>query len=86
MVAAEMWSVGVDTEYFTLAEAARRAGYSSTTTLYAAAKRGTLRTLMGAGKPPYLTSQPWLDDYLATLRFNTQFRGKPKGGDSENDS
>ena len=73
----------VDIEYFALDEAARRAGYKSTSTLQAAARSGRLRTLMGAGKPPYLTSQPWLDDYLAGLRFNTQFRGKPRGTEDD---
>jgi hypothetical protein len=25
-----------------------------------------------------MTTQEWLDEYLASLRMNTQFRGKPK--------
>jgi len=76
----------VGEEYLTLAQAAERAGYSSASTLYAAAKKGHLQTLMGAGRPPYLTTPKWLDEYLANLKINTQFRGRPKApsdGDSD---
>ncbi len=76
-------------EYLTIREAARRAGYVNTSSLYAAIRRGRLRTITAGPLGTCVTTPAWLDEYLTSLRFNTQFRGKPKGradGDAGSDS
>jgi AraC-like DNA-binding protein len=67
------------TEWLTIPEAAKRAGYTSASTLYTAAKAGRLRT-QTEGVSPYLTTQDWLEEFLAGLRYNTETRGQPAAG------
>jgi AraC-like DNA-binding protein len=67
------------TEWLTIPEAAKRAGYTSASTLYTAAKAGRLRT-QAEGVSPYLTTQDWLEEFLAGLRYNTETRGQPAAG------
>lgn len=62
----------------TLAEAARRAGYRSTSTLRSAAIAGTLRTRR-VSERVRLTTQEWLDAYLATLRPGRPGKGYHRG-------
>jgi len=56
-----------DEEYFTLAEAMRRAGLRSSGSLYKAMKSGRLKTVttMAGAHVRRLTTQAWLDAYLA---------------------
>lgn len=68
-----------DGGWLTIPEAARRAGYAAASTLYAAAKAGRLRTRT-EGVFPYLTTQQWLDAFLADLRYNTEARGQAARG------
>ncbi len=72
-------------EYITLPEAARRAGYRSGSTLRTAALKGELKTVM-VSRNARLTTQAWLDDYLAALRPGNPGkgykRGLPKGQDA----
>ena len=53
----------VDSEYITLAEAARIAGHSSTSTLRTAARTGRLRTIRLSAHVQF-TTRAWLDEYL----------------------
>jgi len=69
------------TEWLTIPEAAKRAGYTSASTLYTAAKAGRLRT-QTEGVSPYRTTSDWLDEFLAGLRYNTETRGQPAAGRS----
>ncbi len=78
MVTTETRSVVVAEEYITLSEAAHRAGYLSTSALRMAAADKRLKTVR-FGPRAIVTTPSWLDEYLANLRFNTQFRGRPKG-------
>jgi len=64
------------TEWLTVPTAAKRAGYATASTLYAAAKAGRLRTRT-EGVGPYLTTQDWVDEFLAGLCCNTEARGQP---------
>jgi len=68
-----------ETEWLTIPDAAKRAGYTGASTLYTAAKAGRLRT-RAEGTLPYLTTQDWLDEFLAGLRYNTEARGQPAAG------
>jgi len=82
-VADEAVLVSNETEhYLTIREAAQRAGYRSASNLHAAVRKGRLKTITTGPLHTRVTSQPWLDEYLTSLRFNTQFRGKPKGGNA----
>lgn len=56
----------------------RRAGYRSASNLHAAVRRGRLKTPIVGPLHTRVTTLEWLDEFLAGLRFNTQFRGKPK--------
>ncbi len=68
-------------EYITLARAAEIAGYGAGSgNLRTAAVKGTLQTVM-VGKIR-LTTEAWLDAYLATLRPGNYKRGLPKGQDA----
>jgi hypothetical protein len=67
-------------EYLTIRQAAERAGYLSTTNLHAAARAGRLKTTVCGPVNTRVTTVEWLEEYLASLRMNTQFRGKPKRG------
>ncbi len=67
---------GAATEWLTIPDAAQRAGYTSASTLYTAAKAGRLRTRT-EGVSPYLTTQLWVDEFLAGLCYNTAARGQP---------
>jgi len=68
-----------ETAWLTIPDAAQRAGYTSASTLYTAAKAGRLRT-QTEGVSPYRTTPDWLDAYLAGLRYNTEARGQPAAG------
>ena len=68
----------MEEELLTLAEAARRAGYRSTSTLRSAAIAGTLRTRW-VSERVRLTTQEWLDAYLATLRPGRPAKGYHRG-------
>jgi len=78
-------SDGVDgaAQYLTIREAAARAGYRSASNLHAAVRRGRLKTTIAGPLHTRVTTQEWLDEFLVSLRFNTQFRGRPKGGADE---
>ncbi len=66
-------------QYLTIREAAQRAGYRSASNLHTAVRRGRLKTITAGPLHTRVTTPEWLDEFLAALRFNTQFRGKPKG-------
>ncbi len=68
-----------ETAWLTIPDAAKRAGYTSASTLYTAAKAGRLRT-QAEGVSSYRTTPDWLDAYLAGLRYNTEARGQPAAG------
>jgi hypothetical protein len=72
-------------ELITLAEAAQRAGYRSTSTLRTAAIEGTLKTRRISDRVR-LTTPAWLDEYLASLRHGKPGkgyrRGQPRKGDA----
>ena len=68
-------------EFITLQQAAAIAGYSNTATLRAAAAAGRLQSVK-PGPHLYMTTRPWLDAYLATLRPGNYKRGLPKGQDA----
>ncbi len=70
-------------EYLTIKQAAERAGYLSTTNLHAAARAGRLKTITQGPMSTRVTTVEWLDEYLDSLRFNTQFRGKPRTDDAD---
>jgi len=57
-----------DEEYFTLTEAMKRAGLRSSDSLYKAMKTGRLKTVttMVGPRMVRLTTQAWLDAYLAS--------------------
>lgn len=78
-------SDGVDgaARYLTIREAAACAGYRSASNLHAAVRKGRLKTTTLGPLRTRVTTQEWLDEFLAGLRFNTQFRGKPKGQDDD---
>ncbi len=63
-----MVNTPADEEYFTLAEAMRRAGLRSSDSLYKAMKSGRLKTVTAMSGPRIvrLTTQVWLDEYLAS--------------------
>lgn len=60
-----------ESQYITLAEAARRAGYLAP---------NNLRTIL-LGPRAYVTTQEWLDAYLATLRPGNYKRGLAKSSE-----
>jgi len=68
-----------ESHYITIAEAARRAGYLVPNNLRAAARAGKLRTVL-LGPRAYVTTQQWLDVYLATLRPGNYKRGQQRRG------
>ncbi len=68
-------------EFITLNEAAEIAGYRDAATLRVAANKGRLRTVK-PGPRLHMTTRPWLDAYLATLRPGNYKRGLPKGQDA----
>jgi len=70
---------GAATAWLTIPDAAKRVGYTSASTLYAAAKAGRLRTRT-EGVGPYLTTQGWVDEFLAGLCYNTAARGQSAAG------
>lgn len=72
--------------YLTIREAAVHAGYRSASNLHAAVRRGRLKTTTLGPLHTRVTTPEWLDEFLTSLRFNTQFRGKPKGSDADDDS
>lgn len=63
-----------DEEYFTLAEAKRRAGLKSDDALYRAMKNGRLKTVttMSSARVVRLTTQAWLDAFLASRHVPPQ--------------
>jgi len=68
-------------DYMTLAHAAESMGYrGGYGNFRRAAAQGKLRTVF-IGKTR-LTTRPWLDAYLATLRPGNYKRGLPKGQDA----
>jgi len=69
-----------ESPYITLAEAARRAGYLVPNNLRTAARAGKLRTIL-LGPRAYVTTQEWLDAYLATLRPGNYKRGLAKSSE-----
>ncbi len=70
-------------DYITLEEAAHIAGYRDPSNLRTAARTSPPR-LKTMRKSPrvVLTTRPWLDAYLATLRPGNYKRGLPKGQDA----
>ena len=64
-------------KYITLTEAARRAGYRVPNNLRAAARAGKLRTIL-LGPRAYVTTQEWLDAYMATVRPGNYKRGQER--------
>ena len=67
--------------FITLEEAARRVGYRTASNLRTAVRAGRLRAL-ALGPRAYVTTQEWLDAYLATLRPGNYKRGLPKSQDA----
>jgi len=65
-------------EYITLQQAAERAGYRDAAALRIAARKGKLRTVKPS-RTLHMTTQVWLDDYLAHVRPGNYKRGLPKG-------
>jgi len=65
-----------DDEYFTLTEARRRGNVTSNKSLYRAVRSGRLKTVTTMAGPQIvrLTTQAWLDDYLAS-----RATGQPAG-------
>jgi hypothetical protein len=77
----------VDAEYITLAQAARIAGYRSTTTLHRAVRdravrENRLRTMTVGPLGTRVTTRAWLDEYLAGLQQNKSHRGRSRSGDT----
>jgi len=66
-------------QYLTIRDAAARAGYRSASNLHAAVRKGRLKTITTGPLKTRVTTPEWLEEFLTSLRFNTQFRGKPKG-------
>ncbi|HKC75397.1 MAG TPA: hypothetical protein VKF37_14545 [Chloroflexota bacterium] len=59
---------------------APQSGYISASNLHRAARDGRLKTMTIGPLNTRVTTPQWLDEYLASLRLNTQFRGKPRRG------
>jgi len=59
-----------DEEYFTLAEAMRRGHLTDSKSTYRAVRSGRLKTVttMSSARVVRLTTQAWLDEYLASRR------------------
>ncbi len=72
--------VADEEDYITLAEAARRAGYASPSALRMAALKGKLRVRRYSPRI-VMTTQAWLNDYLASLSGE----GRPRGGGAADD-
>jgi hypothetical protein len=70
----------VESEYITLAEAARIAGYRSTTTLHKAVRENRLRTIQVGPLNTRMTTRVWLEEYLASIKQNRSHRGRPRSG------
>jgi hypothetical protein len=70
----------VESGYITLAQAVEIAGYSSKSTLYKAAREGRLKTVR-IGPHTVVTTRPWLDEYLASIRSDMSHRGRPRARD-----
>ncbi len=70
--------------YITLQRAAELAGYRVVGNLRTAAARGQLQTILLGNQR--LTTQEWLDAYLATLRPGNYKRGLPKGQDADGEA
>ncbi len=70
-----------DQEYFTVTEAKRRAGMRSNKTIAAAVQSGRLKTVtkMSGPRIVHLTTQAWLDAYLASR--STRQRPNPMRDD-----
>jgi len=68
-----------ETAWLTIPDAAKRAGYTSASTLYTAAKAGRLRT-QAEGVSSYRTTPDWLDAYLAGLRYGQGHMTLDAGG------
>jgi hypothetical protein len=66
----------VDAEYITLAQAARIAGYRSTTTLHKAVRENRLRTITTGPLNTRVTTREWLNEYLASIRESKSRRGR----------
>ncbi len=66
----------VDSDYITLAEACKRAGLKNADSLYKAVRSGRLKrvTILAGPRIVRLTTQAWLDDYLAS-----RSTGQPAG-------
>lgn len=78
-------SVDNDQDYITLQEAAKIAGYSSFSTLYAAARNGRLK-VRRFGVRTVMTTRPWLAEYQAALKASMAHRrGQPRDGDTPED-
>jgi len=67
--------VADEEDYITLAEAARRAGYATPSSLRMAALKGKLRVKRYSPRI-VMTTQAWLDAYLSSLTGE----GRPRGG------
>jgi hypothetical protein len=67
----------VETEYITLAEAARIAGYRSPTTLHKAVRENRLRVTAMGPLGTRVTTRAWLEEYLASIRQDLSHRGRP---------
>jgi hypothetical protein len=68
----------VETEYLTIAQAARIAGYRHPRTLHKAASEGRLKTTT---VPPFrtrVTTRAWLEEYLAGIKQSMSHRGRPR--------
>lgn len=65
-------------EYITLQQATEIAGYRNDSTLRAAARSGRLKT-KSFGPRARLTTETWLQEYLAALRPGDYGRGALKG-------
>jgi len=64
-------------EYITIEEAAQRAGYRDSNNLRTAARAGKLQTVL-LGPRARMTTQPWLDEYLANVRPGNYKRGQQR--------
>jgi hypothetical protein len=71
----------VETEYLTIAQVARIAGYRNPRTLQKAASEARLRTTTLGPFSPRLTTRAWLDEYLASLQQSKSHRGQPRAPD-----
>lgn len=74
----------VNVEHISLADVAEIAGYSSPSTLYAAARSGRLQVYR-LGSRALFTTRPWLDGYLQSLKVNMSRRCRPRATDDEGD-